>query len=206
MRAVGLAVPRLWIDVEVSTVLPWSRHVVNNIALLRGVLAGLRAAHMPVGVYTTPNMWQEITGGFQLNIPNWLPSGDGKARHAARLCQTSATSGRTWLVQYTQALDSDLTCPVLNPVPGRPGPLSQFRASTLQLLSQGAAVRAAQQVVGTPVTGTYDAATVVAVNKWQAANHLPVTGTITPVDWVVMGADRLYGGHPFWLSRIVSPS
>lgn len=206
MHVVGLTVPTLWIDVEVSTVLPWSRHVAANIALLRGVVAGARAAHVPVGVYTTSAMWQEITGGYRLNVPNWLPSGDGRVRHAARMCRTSATGGVTWLVQYTRSLDADLTCPILNAVPGHPGPLWQFRTSTLQLLSQGAAVRAVQQVVGQPPTGNYDAATTVAVSSWQTANQLPVTGKISPTDWQAMGAYRLYGGHGFWLSRIVSAS
>jgi hypothetical protein len=206
MQVAGLAAPRLWIDVEVSTTLPWSRYVGSNIAVLRGIVAGARAEHVPVGVYTTPAMWQEITGGYQLNVPNWLPSGDGKARHAARLCRTSATGGTTWLVQYTRSLDSDLTCPVLNPVPGVHSALWPFRNLTLQLSSQGAAVSAAQRVLGLPPSGMYDAATVVAVSAFQTSHHLPVTGKITPVDWRALGALQTHGGHGFWLSRIVSSS
>jgi peptidoglycan hydrolase-like protein with peptidoglycan-binding domain len=204
LHAAGLVVPMLWIDVELSTVLPWSRHTAANVALLRGVLGGLRAARIPVGVYTTTSMWRQITGGLHLNIPNWLPSGDGRAHHAARLCRTSATGGVTWLVQYTRTLDADLTCPVLDAVPGQPGPLWQFRDSTLQLLSHGAAVSAVQQVVGAPVTGTYDAATAAAVSRWQASKHLTVSGKISPTDWQAMGADRLVGGHPILLSRFAS--
>jgi hypothetical protein len=206
LRAAGLSVPMVWIDVEVTSVLPWSRRVARNIALLRGVIAGLRAAHLPVGVYTTSAMWQQITGGYRLRVPNWLPSGDGKPHHASRLCRTSATGGVTWLVQYTRSLDEDLTCPVLAAVPGIPGPLWQFRTTTLHVGSEGAAVSAAQQIVASPVTGTYDNTTAAAVRTWQTAHHLTATGTITPVEWRVMGAFRTQGGHPFWLNRIVSPT
>jgi peptidoglycan hydrolase-like protein with peptidoglycan-binding domain len=206
MQAAGLRPPRVWIDVEVSTVLPWSPHALANIAVLRGVVAALRAAHIPIGVYTTSAMWTEITRGYRLNVTNWLPSGDGKARHAAAMCDTTATGGPTWLVQYTRSLDMDLTCPILNAVPGRHGGLWPFRNSTEKLLSHGLAVRALQQVVGIAPSGNYDAATTVAVSAWQSSNGLPVTGTVAPLDWRAMGAYRTYGGHPFWLSRVVSPS
>jgi hypothetical protein len=206
MQAAGLHPPRVWIDVELGTSLGWSRRTARNVAVLRGVAAGLRAAKLPFGVYTTVAMWTQIAGSYRLNVPNWLPSGDGSATHASALCQTSATGGVTWLVQYTRGLDSDLTCPILNPVPGRPGELFAFRNTTQQLFSHGPAVRALQRVVGVAQSGTFDPATSAAVSKWQAARQLPVTGKVTPADWQAMGADRTHGGHPFWLSRVVSPS
>jgi hypothetical protein len=204
MQGVGLHPPRVWIDVELGTSRPWSPHIAANVALLRGVVAGLRAAHLPIGVYTTGAMWTQIAGSFRLNVPNWLPSGDASVVHAGALCQTSATGGVTWLVQYTGALDSDLTCPVLNAVPGRHNALWQFRNTTQQLFSHGAAVSALQQAIGVPVSGSYDAATAVEVGTWQRSKQLPTTGKITPTDWRAMGAYRLIGGHPFWLSRIAS--
>jgi peptidoglycan hydrolase-like protein with peptidoglycan-binding domain len=206
MRAAGFASPIVWMDVELGATLSWSRHTKANVAVLRGVVAGLQAAHLPVGVYTTVSMWDQITGGYRLDVPNWLPSGDGKARHAAKLCRTTATGGATWLVQYTRALDSDLTCPVLDPVPGVHTALWQFRNTTLHVSSTGAAVSAVQKAVGQPVTGTYEASTASAVRTWQADHHVPVTGAIGPADWRAMGALRTVGGHGFWLSRIVSPS
>ena len=204
MHSAGLAVPRLWLDIEVGNSVPWSARVVRNIAVLRGAVVALRAAGEPVGVYTTSAMWTQITRGYRLDVPNWLPSGDGKPHHAARLCRATATGGVTWLVQYTRGLDSDLTCPVLAAVPGKPGPLWPYRNSTVAAGASGAAVRAVQQQVATPVTGSYSAATVTAVKTWQSENHLAVTGTVTPTDWKAMGADQLRGGRPLQLARFAS--
>ena len=206
MQAVGLRPPRVWLDVELGRVLPWSVHAAANRAVLQGAVRALRDAHLPFGVYTTPAMWTQITRGFALNVPNWLPSGDGRAHHAAALCSTTATGGVTWLVQYTRALDSDLTCPVLGPVPGLHDTLWPYRNTTLQLQSTGPAVRAVQQVVGAPVTGVYDATTQAAVQRWQKSAKVAVTGTVTAADWRAMGAYRTHGGHGFLLSRIVSQS
>jgi hypothetical protein len=206
MQAVGLRPPRVWLDVELGRSLPWSAHAAANRAVLQGAVRALRDAHLPFGVYTTPAMWTQITRGFALNVPNWLPSGDGRARHAAALCSTTATGGVTWLVQYTRALDSDLTCPVLGPVPGAHDELWQFRNTTLQLQSTGPAVRAVQQVVAAPVTGVYDTITQEAVQRWQKSVNVAVTGVIAAADWQAMGAYKTHGGHGFLLRGIVSPS
>jgi hypothetical protein len=204
MHQVGLAPPLVWIDVEVGRALPWSGHAAANRAVLQGVARGLRAAHLAIGVYTTVAMWTEITRGLRLDVPNWLPSGDRRARHAAGLCPTTATGGVTWLVQYTRSLDADLTCAPLEPVPGVPGALWPYRKTTLQLGSTGAAVSAVQQKIGVAASGSYDAATVAAVKTWQKSMQLPVTGTIGPADWRALGADRLQGGHGLLLSRITA--
>src|SRR5436305_15222241 len=108
-----------------------------------------------MGVYTTSYMWHAIVGGYRLNVPNWLPVGHGDGPRALGMCRTTATGGVTWLVQYTRSLDHDLTCPVLNAVPGRRGPLWRFRKTTQHLLSAGAAVRAIQSRMGEPVPGQY---------------------------------------------------
>jgi hypothetical protein len=204
LSGVGLRVPRVWLDVEVGNENPWSRHAARNIAVLRGVVTALRAAGQPVGVYTTPAMWTQITRGWRLPVPNWLPSGDGRPHHAARLCRSTATGGVTWLVQYTRTLDSDLTCPVLAAVPGKPGPLWAYRDSTVGAGSSGPAVRAVQSRVATPVTGSYSPTTTAAVKTWQSENHLPVSGTVTPQDWRALGADQKYGGRPLQLARFAS--
>jgi len=121
-------------------------------------------------------------------------------------CETTATGGVTWLAQYTRSLDSDVTCPVLNPVRGRHGKLWRFRKTTQKLLSHGPAVRAIQRVVGQPVSGAYGPLTALAVSNWQVSKGLPATGEVTPRDWRTMGAYRTHGGHAFWLSKIARPS
>jgi hypothetical protein len=114
MTRTGLRAPRVWIDVEVRTVNPWSRNTHRNAVLIDAIVHGLRAAHLGTGVYTTSYQWQQIAGDHQLQVPNWLPVGAEPSSRASAMCSTSATGGPTWLVQYTQTLDEDLTCPVLD--------------------------------------------------------------------------------------------
>jgi peptidoglycan hydrolase-like protein with peptidoglycan-binding domain len=206
MRAVGLVSPRIWIDVEFRHFYPWTRSNWANAAVIQGIVRGLKAARVPMGVYTTSYMWRAIVGNYQLDVPNWLPSGDGRPKHAMAMCSLTATGGVTWLVQYTRSLDSDLTCPVLNPLPGHHGRLWKWRRTTQKLLSYGPAVRAVQRVVGQPVSGSYGPLTALAVSRWQAAHHVTRTGVVTPVDWRAMGAYRMHGGRAFGLTKIAGPS
>jgi peptidoglycan hydrolase-like protein with peptidoglycan-binding domain len=206
MRAAGVPAPRVWIDVEFRQSFRWSNRPAANAAVIKGIVAGLRATHTPYGVYTTSYMWHAIAGGYILNAPNWLPVGHGGRSRALGMCATTATGGRTWLVQYTQGLDNDVTCPVLNPVPGRHDKLWRYRHRNEQLLSHGRAVRAVQRVVRTSRSGTYGPVTSLAVSRWQRSKGLPATGRVTSRDWRAMGAFRRHGGHGFWLSRIARPS
>jgi hypothetical protein len=206
MHRIGLSAPLVWIDVEFRHSQRWSRHNAANAAVIQGIVGGLRHANVPLGVYTTSLMWRDMVGRYRLTVPNWLPGGDSKPRHALAMCGTTATGGVTWLVQYTRSLDSDLTCPVLDRVPTVHGPLWPYRNTTQQTGSRGNAVRAVQQVVGSRVTGAYDSATALAVSGWEQNHHVPVTGRVAPYDWRAMGADQVTRGHSFWLSRIVAAS
>jgi hypothetical protein len=203
MRGAGMRSPMVWLDVEFRHYLPWSTNNGRNRAVLQGDVAELRHLHVQFGVYTTSLMWHDIAGNYVLHVPQWLPSGRGKPKYAKPMCQQTATGGRTWMVQYTNGLDQDLTCPLLDPVPGTHSALWRFRRSTQRLLSHGAAVRALQRVVGAEGDGQYGVGTVAAVSLWQQSKELPVTGQIGPGDWRAMGADRVRGGHKFWLSKIV---
>lgn len=202
MQRVGLHTPLLWIDVELGHTPPWSHQNVRNAAVVAGIVRGLSAANVPTGVYTTPTMWQDIVGSYRLDVPNWLPSGDNKERHAMALCNATATGGQTWLVQYTSGLDHDETCPALAAVPGHVGRLWPYRLTTQRLGSRGPAVSAVQQFLGQPQTGVFGPATASQVGLWQQTLQLPVTGRVTPTDWHAMGAWRRYGGRPFELAKI----
>jgi hypothetical protein len=193
----------VWVDVEFRGYHPWTHNRFRNAAVIRGVVASLRHHHVPFGVYTTSYMWHEIVGRYRLHVPNWLPAGEARARAAKRMCRQTATGGRTWLVQYTHALDENLTCPVLNPVRGVRSSLWQYRRTTLRLSATGRAVNAVQNYLRTFRSGTYDVPTELAVATWQTRHGLPMTGAITPRDWRAMGAYRTRGGHGFWLHRIV---
>jgi hypothetical protein len=204
MHNTGMRAPMVWLDVEFRHFRPWSSSNARNRAVLSGAVAQLRRLHVKFGVYTTSLMWHDIAGNYRLDVPQWLPSGNGSAKRTKPMCEQTATGGPTWIVQYTRGLDQDLTCPALDPVPGTHSALWKFRRLTVRLLSQGAAVRAVQRVVGASQNGIYGVTTLTAVSVWQRAKGLPVTGRIGPEDWRAMGAYRVRGGHAFWLSRVVA--
>jgi hypothetical protein len=204
MRRAGLDLPMIWVDVEFRRGPAWSRHDSRNRAVLSGVVDAVGAAGLRVGVYTTSYMWQHITGGWRVDVPNWLPAGNGNPRTARSRCATTGTGGTTWLVQYTREWDEDLTCPVMDADRGRPGPLWRYRNTTLATGSTGDAVTALQHALAIAESGDYDVETTAAVVQFQAAHALPVTGSIDGDDWRALGAFRRVGGHPFLLGRMTT--
>ncbi len=204
MRSGGIDVPMVWVDVEFRSHPAWPHRPARNRAVIRGVFHGLREAGVRVGVYTTSYMWGHITSGWRVRVPNWLPAGSGSAATARSRCRESGTGGVTWLVQYTREWDEDLTCPVMDPTRGRPGPLWPYRTTRLELGSAGAAVTALQGALGIPPSGDYDAVTTAAVTAFQQEHGLPVTGAVDTDDWRALGAFHREGGHPFLLKRMVA--
>jgi hypothetical protein len=204
MTSVGLPAPMVWVDVEFRYHPAWSHKHGRNRAVLEGVLRGLDDAGIRYGVYTTSYMWAHIAGSWQLDVPNWLPSGNGRATNAKSMCRTTGTGGRTWLVQFTREWDEDLTCPAMDAVAGRPGPLWPYRNTTLRLGSAGPAVEALQTALNITTTGDYDVGTALAVTEFQDANGLPITGTVDSDDWHALGAFRRIGAHPFLLERMTT--
>lgn len=207
MRTAGVPAPMVWVDVEFRQRHPWSHDRAENVDVLQGVLDALTAAHMPYGIYTTSYMWAHITGGWVVRAPQWLPSGDGDPAHAKRQCHRTGSGGRTWIVQYTRRFDENLTCPVMDAVPGRHGPLWRFRNSRLALGSHGPAVTAAQRALESPWRdGRYDARTTGVVASFQADRGLPVDGRVDRDDWRALGAFARHGGHGFLLDRVALPA
>lgn len=206
MHKAGVPAPMVWVDVEFRHKFPWSENQSINARVVQGVINQLKASHVGVGVYTTSYMWQHIVGDYRVNLPNWLPAGDGKVADAEAKCKTTGTGGTTWIGQYTRTFDENVTCPVMDATPGHPGPLWPYRNTTLTIGSSGDAVTALQKALSIPnVTGQYDAQTTLAVVQWQQAKGLPVNGIVDEDDWRALGAFTLYGGHPFWLSKVVAP-
>lgn len=65
--------------------------------------------HFTVGIYSTPSMWKEITGGWQNGLPAWV--GGGTKGNAPTLCGVGFTGGSVYLVQYARsAYDGDYAC------------------------------------------------------------------------------------------------
>ena len=141
---------------------------------------------------------------MRVHVPNWLPAGNGDVGTAKSRCPTTATGGRTWLVQYTREWDEDLTCPAMDARRGRPGPLWPYRRSSLTVGDTGRAVTALQQALSVAPTGSYDVSTTAAVTQFQAEHSLPVTGSVDVDDWRALGAWDRAGGHPFLLEQMTT--
>lgn len=108
-RAAGAHSTRWWLDVEVLNT--WNADTAQNVAVIQGAAAALRARGAVPGVYSTARQWAEITGGWQVAMPDWL-GGAGDPAQAARWCGGPGfTGGPVQLVQYpTQSVDGDLSC------------------------------------------------------------------------------------------------
>src|SRR3954447_4908617 len=202
MHGAGLSAPMVWVDVEFRHTHSWTSNDTANRHVLEGVLRALRDAGAGAGIYTTGDMWHAIVGDWRVRVPNWLPAGSGDPAAARRMCRTSATGGPAWLGQYTRTWDENLTCPVMDAVPGRTGPLWPYRTMTLAVGSSGSAVRALQKALQVSVTGTYELQTLAAVMRFQQAHGLPANGQVDQDDWRALGAFRRHGGHPFLLTRM----
>ncbi|MDQ1747690.1 MAG: hypothetical protein QOD07_1953 [Frankiaceae bacterium] len=206
MHAAGVPAPMVWVDVEFRHKYPWSKNQSVNARVVDGVIKRLQSGGVAVGVYTTSYMWQHIVGSYRVDLPNWLPAGDGKVADAEAKCKTTGSGGVTWIGQYTRSFDENVTCPVMDATPGHPGPLWPYRNTTLTFGASGAAVTALQKALAiTNVTGQYDAQTTATVLQWQQAKGLPINGIVDSDDWRALGAFTLVGGHPFLLPKVVAP-
>ncbi len=116
LRGAGLAAPMVWVDVEPSKGRPWSADPAENLAVVQGVLDGLRGAGLRVGLYTYRSGWQQITGGAAFpDLPAWVPGGGGRAGALGRCAAASAPGGPVWLAQWVEGdRDLDVTCPGLS--------------------------------------------------------------------------------------------
>ncbi|MGN6331209.1 MAG: cell wall-binding repeat-containing protein [Motilibacteraceae bacterium] len=122
LAATGLAVPFVWIDVEARPGAPtppnWptgsAAATANNRQVLQGIRAGLRAAGLGTGWYSTRSAWQAITGSWQDGDPMWK-AGDYTTTGypgALSICGTaSLNGGPIWMGQRVDgSYDLDATC------------------------------------------------------------------------------------------------
>lgn len=106
----------VWLDVELSEV--WRGSQARHRAVIAEHLRVLASAGYPVGVYSVPSLWREITGDARLDVPVWLGIGEASAARAASRCQERTFGGqRPSIVQRIgegsdgRPLDRNLTCP-----------------------------------------------------------------------------------------------
>ena len=102
-----------WLDVE-ETIYGtlWSHDTTANRALLRGWVATLEDAGVHVGVYSTVWYWSQITGNWQVGLPQWFAIGEAGLDAAREGCASGFSNGPVVLTQWlTGPVDGDLVCP-----------------------------------------------------------------------------------------------
>ncbi len=106
----------IWLDVELPTA--WRGSQARHRAVITEHLRVLAEAGYPVGIYTAPALWEEITGGARVDVPTWVGIGAQSAGRARATCQARVFGGRTpSIVQRIgtgsdgRPLDRNLTCP-----------------------------------------------------------------------------------------------
>jgi hypothetical protein len=101
--------PMWWLDVETTN--RWSPDPGLNTLIVKGAIEGLQAAHVQVGIYSTPYQWRSITGDFMPGLPTWV-AGPRNAAEAPAACDPARSfgGGTPWLVQFPNGLDGNIVC------------------------------------------------------------------------------------------------
>jgi hypothetical protein len=82
----------VWLDVELPEV--WRGSQARHRAVLSAHLRVLADAGYPVGIYSAPALWQEITGDAALDVPIWVGIGQASRDRAAATCDRRVLAGR----------------------------------------------------------------------------------------------------------------
>jgi hypothetical protein len=82
----------IWLDVELPEV--WRGSQARHRAVITEHLRVLAEAGHPVGVYSAPSLWAEITGDADLAVPTWLGIGAASRDRAEAACERSSFGGR----------------------------------------------------------------------------------------------------------------
>src|SRR3954451_12626975 len=109
----GLRLPVLWLDVEVLN--HWSTSGVVNVAVINGALRALEQRGVTAGIYSSGQMWQQITGGARLNVPVWLATSVTDYRQLPSYCDSGLGGKGADMTQYVaydgrQLVDVDVLC------------------------------------------------------------------------------------------------
>jgi hypothetical protein len=114
----GAAPGRWWVDVEIGGGEYWGSatpdapgHLDANAADIRGTLDYLKSRHLPIGVYSTTQQWQEITGapaGFA-DAATW-GAGSPTAADARSHCIATSFTGGPALLEQVVDTAVDYSC------------------------------------------------------------------------------------------------
>jgi hypothetical protein len=113
VQRVHLSVPVLWLDVEVLN--HWSSSGAANVAVINGALHALQERGVKAGIYSSVQMWQQITGGARLDVPVWLATAVTDYRQLPQWCDTGLGGRPADMTQYVawdghQLVDVDVLC------------------------------------------------------------------------------------------------
>ena len=195
MRTAGLAVPFVWVDVEPYPTHPWSRDVLANRQVVRGVVRAYQDQGYGVGFYSYTNGWRAVVGSWRKpGFAAWVPVGpvsNGLAVASRRCSAPSFSGGPVLLAQWVQdARDRDVTCPLLHGRADAPHPLTALVGTTLRPGDAGPAVTALQRAMlmrPQYVTGRFDLRTERVLLALQRSRGLPLTGVATDVELSAAG-------------------
>jgi hypothetical protein len=99
-----------WLDVETTN--SWSDNLAANAQVIQGAIDFLHGQGAGVGIYSTPDQWQQIAGIFAPSLPVWV-AGALDVTDAASYCAPvyGFGGGGVWLVQYPVGdFDGDYAC------------------------------------------------------------------------------------------------
>jgi len=190
MGRVGLRSPMVWVDVEPRARAPWARASYNNM-VLDGVIAGYRAAHLRVGIYSYLSGWNTITGGRVMKgMPTWVPVGNRGAGVAQVACARASFSGtRPWVTQWTDGVrDYNRTCPGVTGRAAHGNLLTRYLKVRLAIGSHGTAVVLMQRSLRVLADGDFGPLTRARVVAFQRAHHLVANGVVGTAVWRALGA------------------
>jgi hypothetical protein len=112
-----------WLDIETDP--SWSTNLTENAQEVQGAINGLRSLGVNnVGIYASPDVWNNIVGNYQPAVPLWVAmwSGDGPGNCAniaayAKTKNDQLPTGPVFVTQYTShagpggsSLDGDYAC------------------------------------------------------------------------------------------------
>ncbi len=104
--------PTWWLDVE--DVNSWRDDRSLNVAALQGAADYLESVGAEVGFYSTPRLWNRITGGTYAfaSHPSWHAGARNEAAAKRRCSDAAFTGGELRMVQWIEdGLDTNYRCP-----------------------------------------------------------------------------------------------
>lgn len=114
-RAAGVSgIGVWWLDVELTNT--WRGTQQENATVLAAMAARLQEAGVRVGIYSSPQQWQEIAGDWEPGLPVWNATGPGTRAAALKACSEEFAGSTTAIVQWvgrigSRQLDHNEICP-----------------------------------------------------------------------------------------------